>query len=98
MVEITQVEYRRLVSTGDYSNQSIGATARVGDGQTAEETMVALRSWVDGQLTAGIQARATLDRLNREVEAAKERAEKGRAWCERANVPLPKGWDDDMPF
>jgi len=50
-MKMTQVEYRKLVTHGDYQNTTIGATALVGEGDTGAETLDALRAWV----TDGLQ-------------------------------------------
>lgn len=49
-MRIQTVEYRRLKNLGRYENLTIGATAAVEPGETAEQVTAALRAWVAEQL------------------------------------------------
>lgn len=51
---ITEVEYRRLVTTAEYSNTTVGATALVGEYDTSGDVLDALRAWVNAQLAAEV--------------------------------------------
>ena len=81
-MQITSVEYRRLRSFGTYENESVGATALIEDGETAEETLQKVRSWVNQELTvaqAASASRGVLDDLHRAVgykQAEVERLDK----------------------
>lgn len=112
-MKITQVEYRRLVSLEEYSNVTVGATAEVGDDESASVALNNLRAWVEGHIAELSEAHRKLDDVMREwrdkqfelrhiernIEKARERKVKAEAWLARQGLPLPSGWNtDDMPF
>jgi hypothetical protein len=66
MPTIEKIEYRKLVSTGDYSNITIGATAEVHYTETPEVALQALTAWVDEQLHA--QTHSLADMANAETK------------------------------
>ena len=75
-MRIQTVEYRRLLSTGNFSNVTVGATAAVEDGDAADDVLRGLRSWVEGKLAdeAGIdpeRAREEVQRLHEYVRRAR---------------------------
>ena len=49
-MKVTTVEYRKLVSHGQYENTSIGATAVVDSDETPPEALSALQGRVDAEL------------------------------------------------
>jgi len=49
-MKVTTIEYRKLVSHGQYENTSIGATAIVESDETPPEALSALQGWVDAEL------------------------------------------------
>jgi hypothetical protein len=49
-MKITQVSFRKLVTGPGYNNRSVGAEAAVEEGETAEDAMLKLTAWVNGQL------------------------------------------------
>ncbi len=68
-MRITQVEYRRLVTTAEYSNTTVGATATVDEGQTPEGALTEVREWVNAQLAAEAGQSERANRLRqREVD------------------------------
>ena len=64
-MQIVTVEYRRLRTYGDYQNETVGATAQVqiDAGETADEAIYALRTWVDEQLGSREEQRQLQDRV-----------------------------------
>lgn len=82
-MKIVTVEYRRLRTFGNYQNESVGATAEVGEGETANRALQELRDWVEQQL-GDAQERADLSaavselrwkktELEREIDAANQK-------------------------
>jgi hypothetical protein len=106
MSELTllTVEYRRLHTTGNYCNETVGATARVNADQTAEDTLAALRRWVDRQLGRAEEANALRDKVWRmQAEASRIEADLGaaRSQWQRAEAFLKRhGVDvrEPVPF
>jgi hypothetical protein len=49
-MKIVQVEYRRLRTFGSYENETVGATAQVGEEETPEQAIETVRQWVDSIL------------------------------------------------
>jgi len=49
-MKVTTVEYRKIISHGQYENTSIGATAIVDSDETPPEALSALQGWVDAEL------------------------------------------------
>jgi len=111
-VDIKTIEYRKLISTGDYSNLTIGATAAVGDDDTPDEALVALQAWVENQLrerTVSAQethdARQHLYELQRqaadtsnELRRMKARYDEGRRLLEKHGIEMQTTAVFDPPF
>lgn len=55
-MKVTTVEYRKLVSHGQYENTSIGATAVVDSDETPPEALSALQGWVNGELAMRVKS------------------------------------------
>lgn len=103
-MKIQTIEYRRLKTGPGYTNETVGATAILEPDDIPVEVLNALRGWVNLQL--GIRedidalaqrtsdARWELERVNREIEQAKERWAKVFDFMERHNLTVP----DEIPF
>jgi hypothetical protein len=101
-VKIRTVEYRRLVTHGEYQNTAIGAVAEV-EGDPAAE-LEALKDWVEGQVKVHIalkdetyqlqnsanNLRWTVQDYERQLEVAKARWEAAKAILAAHGVELPK--------
>jgi hypothetical protein len=107
-MRIVQVEYRKLRSFGNFSNETVGATAAVEDGRDPGDALDELRVWVDRNLGAaeerlGMAAeidtlRHRKQSLEREVEAAQRRYVAAKEFLEKAGIPVPPAWMDELPF
>lgn len=62
-MRITQVDYRRLVTTTEDSNTTVGATVTVDEGQTPEGALREVREWVNAQLAAEVGQSERVERL-----------------------------------
>lgn len=83
-MKIVTVEYRRLHSFGDYSNETVGAVAEIGEHQTPEDALGELRTWVTMQLSHSGEIRTLQGEIN-ELRWKKENLERqfetaGRKW------------------
>lgn len=99
-MKITSVEYRKLQSTGNYCNHTIGATAAVGPDEDPQESLVELRKWVDAQLDIDtakseiaeeiqalrVEAGSEVAHFQRMVEEAKATWERAKAFLEKHGV------------
>ena len=95
---ITQVTYRRLVTTGNYSNEAVEATATVEDGESAEGALDALKAWVCERLNARLditadrqaaeQAKWDLRSVEHELATARERWAKAVAFLAAHGVTV----------
>lgn len=63
-MSITTVEYRRLVSHGNYENTTIGAERSVEAEETPAEALRFLKEWVDGQVALLVGNAEEKQRLN----------------------------------
>lgn len=112
-MKITEVRYSRLLSSPDYSNTSLGATALVREDEVAEDVLVGLQEWV-GQKLAKMTGqkdallvltdkRYTVEREVEELEGklklAQSRWEAAVVLLRANGVPIPESrWADSMPF
>lgn len=97
-MKIVQVEYRRLRSFGDYSNETLGAVAEVGD-RAPDVVLAELQEWVDGQLKDEEHARdlsqkvwrseARLRVLNGLLKTAGERFEYAKKILASHGIDVP---------
>lgn len=100
-MKIVQVEYRRLRTFGNYENETVGAMAQVGEGETPEQAVEALRQWVDAILgdaeerselqNAISELRWKKENLERQFEMAGKRWESMMAFLERLGIERPEG-------
>lgn len=67
-INITSVNYSKLVNLGNYENEKIAAWATVEDGQKPEEVLDGLRSWVDEQAGKRGGLRDELSELERSIQ------------------------------
>lgn len=102
-MRIVSVEFRKLVSTGDYNNVAIGATAMVGTSETADTTLAGLREWVDTRIEETIgdaqererireamyQQRYMLSKYRTATERARERYEEVRTALAAHGIEVP---------
>jgi antirestriction protein len=109
-MNIERVEYRRLKTFGRYENETIGATAIVEPGHTAEWTLETLRGWVHSRLEESVSVTDKIedlryehmkikDEIRKETERlaeAKSRFEAAAAFLEKHGVSTDFG--EDMPF
>ena len=106
---IRTVEYRKLVSTGNYENEVIGATAFVGPGESADGVLDELVAWVDSkhaesesrrterhefEMRCDISNRQLVD-VERNLAVAEERWEKAKAFLAKHGVDVE---DIGIPF
>lgn len=106
-MQITSVSYSRLVSTGDYENEKIGATANVDDGQDAAMVLDELRAWVNEGLTLNSKLQETAQQLRdaewrlrqakEELRNAIKRWESAKEFLRLHGLPTPPDgpWADD---
>jgi predicted RNase H-like nuclease (RuvC/YqgF family) len=109
-MNIERVEYRRLKTFGRYENETIGATAIVEPGHTAEWTIEALRSWVHSRLEESLSVGDKIESLHNEridleravkdkkeeLEELENRFEAAKAFLEKQGVSIDFG--EEMPF
>lgn len=106
---ITRISYRRLISTGEYSNVSIGADADLEPGETPEDALMVLTAWVQGQVSQYqerdrlhedvYEKRRELERIERQMIDARQSWANMQAWLTKHGIDLPARFrDDDMPF
>jgi hypothetical protein len=108
--DIHAVHYQKLVSLGNYENERVGVWAQVREGDTAEQTLQGLRTWVDAQLGQHREVQdleSQLYRLRHEktalegsVEHARTNYEKAKAFVEGMGLTMPTQYvhDDEMPW
>jgi len=103
-IEITSVNYSKLVNLGNYENEKIAAWATVEDGQTPEDVLDGLRTWVDEQAGKRGGLRDELSELERSIQELqwKKRQltdemlnmgdlwKRQRAFLEKIGVELPR--------
>lgn len=107
-MQIVSVTYQKLVTGGNrYSNERVGATAEVGDGETADQVLAALRAWVYGHV--GLQTevddivrtlgtlRQERDQLVADINMYQTRWERARAFLEHHGIDLDRE-RLDLPF
>ena len=107
---IYSVHYQKLVSTGNYENERVGAWAAVPVGQTPEQALEELKGWVGDQLgqheevaqlqTDLVRLRGEKARLESMVASAHANYDKVKAFFDRLGLPMPGPYlpDDDMPW
>lgn len=107
---IYSVHYQRLVSTGSYENERVGAWAAVQVGQTPDQALQGLRAWVDaqvGQHQVAQDIESQLYRLRHEktalegsVQHARANYQKAKAFVEGMGLTMPAQYvhDDEMPW
>lgn len=112
-MQIVTVEYRRLRTYGDYQNETVGAVAQiqVEAGETAEEAIHALRTWVDEQLGSRDEQRQLQERVadlrwkaedyERRIKGADEKWAAIIAFLEKLGIERPAEIPetlDGLPF
>ena len=70
-MQITSVHYQKLVNTGNYENERVGAWSNVAEGQDPAEVLAELKLWVNQQLGE--------DQESREIKSAIEALRRRRA-------------------
>jgi len=55
-VKVTTVEYRKLISHGQYENTSIGATAIVEGDETPARALADLQGWINAELALRVKS------------------------------------------
>jgi len=107
-MRITQVEYRELVTTGNYSNITIGATAAVEAGDAPTGVLLQLKEWVRVQLAAKAAEREQvvdaetrlwevqrqLADTERDLKVAADKWEAAKAFLDKHGIRL----DEPLPF
>jgi hypothetical protein len=112
-MEIISVEYRRLISLPEYENVSVGGTARVEIGETADQALSKLSAWVESKISLHVaeqdekrevaQKGRELMEIERRVGEAEKRWNKAKTFLERLGLKLPREYydpshDDELPF
>lgn len=110
-MRVTQVEYRRLQSFGDYSNETIGCVVELDDSDEGdpEAALSAAKTWVSEQLAKREEAidlrvdvhslRSQKRDLEDQLANLKSRYERAIEFLDKAGIPIPKAWQpDDLPF
>lgn len=107
-MQIVTVEYRRLRTFGEYQNETVGAVAQVqvDAGETAEEAIYALRTWVDEQLGSREEQRQLQERVadlrwkaedyERKIKRADERWSAIIAFMEKLGIERPAEIPDTL--
>lgn len=107
-MQITSVNYSRLVSTGDYENEKVGAVANVDEGQDAATVLSELRAWVNEGLTLDSKRRDTADQLRDaewrlrnvkdELRNASKRWAMAKEFLKLHGLPVPPSatWEDEQ--
>lgn len=108
-MRITQVEYKRLHSFGNFENETIGAVAEVPEGEDAADVLIHLQEWVKAELSVREQTgdlRTDIHVLQQrkgdlegQIRALEAQYDRIVGFLQRLNIPLPVGWNsDDLPF
>lgn len=109
---VTSVTYSELVSGENFSNRTIGATAKVNHDERAEESLEQLRTWVRAQHSAldhkreqdrkeqrqrdGL--RVKMSDLQDQLHELEVRYDKAREFLKECGIPVPEPWTRDVPF
>jgi hypothetical protein len=98
-MKIVQVEYRRLKSFGNYENEMVGAVADLEEGQTPEQALEEVQSWVAARLQLEIdddgmrrkvwQSERRLAELNGLIKSAGERFEYAKKILAAHGIDVP---------
>lgn len=72
-MKITQVEYRQLVSHGNFNNSTVGAVATVEAGEGPTDVLDTLRRWVRAHLEDETNVREDLSYKRQQVYEAENR-------------------------
>jgi hypothetical protein len=98
-MKVIQIEYSALYNTGNYENEKVGLTVQLEEGETVEETVLALRKKTAEMV--GPKAMEQVDlkqRLSRAVARMREEAELAAQEYEVAkNFMEAQGLKMDMP-
>ena len=108
-MKIVKVEYRRLVSDGNYNNESHGAEAIVEDGEDPICAHADLISWVDDILRKRGYLRDEERKLEYDVQSLRMQEGKLRRECDKYRRTIEKMVDflnnhgvkiptDEIPF
>lgn len=108
-MKITKVSYRKLVSDGNFNNESFGAEALVEDDENSQDALEALKVWVGRNIeectnttneinslhTEIYNLRYTKNQFSREVEELKAKVERMIEFLGKHGVEVST---DDLPF
>lgn len=64
-MQITSVHYQKLVNTGNYENERVGAWSNVAEGQDPAEVLAELKLWVNQQLGEDQESREVKSEIAR---------------------------------
>jgi hypothetical protein len=78
-MKIVEVSYRALRTGTGYNNTSAEARAIVDDGETPEDAMLAIKQWVDGQISENMKR----DSLHQTIAQLSEQAGNWEKECAR---------------
>lgn len=97
-MKVTQIEYSALFNTGNYENEKIGLTVSLEEGETVEETVVALRKKTAEMVGPKAMEQVNLKhRLNQAVREMQQKAETAKVEYERmAEFLKAQGIKGDM--
>lgn len=109
-MKITQVEYRRLESFGDFQNQTIGAVAIVEPGEEPQDALAKLEQFVADMHSRRVlvmevrkdtdaeiaACRANVKAMQDDMDGWKQRWVRARQFLEQHGVPT--GNFEDVPF
>lgn len=96
-MEILTVEYSQLVSHGDFNNTKVGASAFVGEDETAEEALAKLKDWVTAQFDEDLKARGNV-RQARGIRYDIERLQGDKTELENKLIEARDAWDKAKAF
>lgn len=98
-MKVTQIEYSALYNTGNYENEKVGLTVQLEEGETVEETVLALRKKTAEMVGPKAMEQVSLKhRLNLAVKDMQEKTEQAAQEYEQAKAFMEaQGLKMDMP-
>jgi len=73
-VKVSNVTYKRTVSGGDYSNETVGVVVELADGENPSEAFERAKAFVDSRLTFSRDTRKKAEALVQQLETGLARA------------------------
>lgn len=110
-MKITSVKFARLVSTGNFSNITIGAEAQVQENETPYDALTHLQGWVNDQIERreneehnqrqnevdAFHATQELQELQRKLDTFRRRYNNAKSFLQKHGLST-SDWADEDPF